>query len=308
VTQTGDILADRAYALAMQYGGYDNYEGFRTLDSEWDFISAALPRLQAGDNARLQAACNQLYEFLQFTGKWNDLLWLSEQAEVRAVAADDKENAGWRAHQAGVAYHLRSQATEVLACASRAAKHWQDSTPYNKAVAIHLRGLGHELGEDYSAAIAAYHETLEIWRSISPESSTVAIALSSLADAESTNKDYLAAERNYREALRISKNNNNQEGIAIQTGNLALLALNREQWAKAESLSRKALTLAEKVGRQELVASDCHRIAYALLKLDKNLDEALSLSRRAVEIFTRLRHPDLQSAQELLAEIEKVSK
>jgi hypothetical protein len=34
------------------------------------------------------------------------------------------------------------------------------------------------------------------------------------------------------------------------------------------------------------------------------LQEALSLSRRAVEIYTRLRHPDLQSAQETLAEIE----
>jgi hypothetical protein len=36
-----------------------------------------------------------------------------------------------------------------------------------------------------------------------------------------------------------------------------------------------------------------------------NLDEALSLSRRAVEIYTRLRHPSLQSAQETLAEIER---
>jgi hypothetical protein len=34
------------------------------------------------------------------------------------------------------------------------------------------------------------------------------------------------------------------------------------------------------------------------------LEEAASLSRRAVEIYTRLRHPDLKEAQELLAEIE----
>ncbi|MBK8780550.1 MAG: hypothetical protein IPO22_01810 [Anaerolineales bacterium] len=45
MTQTGDALTQRAYALAMQYGGDTNYEGFRTLDAEWDFISAALPRL-----------------------------------------------------------------------------------------------------------------------------------------------------------------------------------------------------------------------------------------------------------------------
>ena len=123
----------------------------------------------------------------------------------------------------------------------------------------------------------------------------------------------------------------------MRTGNLASLALDREQWAKAESLAREALTLAEKVGRQELIASDCHRLAYALLKqnpvdgvganrpVQKNalsgnvevqenvlsdregssLHEALLLSRRAVEIYTRLRHPDLQSAQETLAEIER---
>jgi hypothetical protein len=59
---------------------------------------------------------------------------------------------------------------------------------------------------------------------------------------------HLPAERDYREALRIAKKNNNQEQIAVRLGNLALLAINREQWADAESLAREALTLAEKVG------------------------------------------------------------
>ena len=107
-------------------------------------------------------------------------LWLSEQAEARALAADDKENAGWRAYRAGSTYYLRNQPAEVLACAARAAEHWQDSTPRNKATAIHLRGLGHQLNKDYPAAIAAYREALEIYRSISPESDDVAIALNDL--------------------------------------------------------------------------------------------------------------------------------
>ena len=60
-----------------------------------------------------------------------------------------------------------------------------------------------------------------------------------------------------------------------------------------------------------MIAGDCHRIAHALLKQSgksdwqSDLQEALSMSRRAVEIFTRLRSPDLQSAQETLGEIEK---
>jgi tetratricopeptide (TPR) repeat protein len=306
VTQTGDALTDRAYALALQYGGdSSNYEKFPMLDSEWDFISAALPRLLTGDNDRLQTVCDQLFQFLHFTGRLDELLWLFEQAEPRALAANDKENAGWLAYRAGFTYNLRNQPAEVLACAARAAEHWQDSTQRNKAVAINLRGIGHELNKDYPAAITAYSEVVEILRTLSPESDDVATALNDLAIAANANEDYSSAERDYREALRIAKKNNNQEQIAVRTGNLAAFALDREQWAEAESLAREALALAEKVGRQELIASDCHRLAEALLKQNHNLEEALSMSRRAVEIYTRLKSPSLQSAQETLVEIEK---
>ena len=145
---------------------------------------------------------------------------------------------------------------------------------------------------------------MKISRSISPESNDVALGLNSLASVESANKDYPAAERDYREALRIGKKNNDHEGIATRTGNLAALILDRGQWAEAEALAREALALAEKIGRQESIASDCQHIAEAVLKQNRNLKEALSMSRRAVEIYTRLRHPNLQSPQETLKEIE----
>ncbi len=326
MTQTGDALTNRAYALALQYGGTSkDYEKFPMLDAEWDFISAALPRLLTGNNInRLQTVCEQLFEFLNFTGRWDDNLWLHEQGEERALASNDKENAGGRAHYAGRIYLLRNQPIKALACASRVAEHWQDGTPRKKAIAIQLRGLGHKQNKDYSAAINAYRKALEIYRSISPESNEVAITLNDLADAERENKDYPVAEHDYRESLRIAKKVGHQELFAETRGNLAALALDREQWAEAESLAREALALAEKVGRQELIASDCDRLAKALLKQNlasvgatrpvqesalsdregSPLHEALSLSRRAVEIFTHLRHPELQSAQETLEEIE----
>jgi len=147
--------------------------------------------------------------------------------------------------------------------------------------------------------------SLEIHRSISPESDDVSINLHDLAGVERKNKDYPAAERDYSEALRLAKKNDRLDGVASSTSSLANLALDREQWAEAESLAREALALAEKVGRQELIAIDCHQLAKDLLKQNHNLDEALSMSRRAVEIFTRLRHPDLQLAQETLAEVER---
>ncbi|MBI3914199.1 MAG: ATP-binding protein, partial [Chloroflexi bacterium] len=305
VTQTGDALTNRAYARALQYGGDTNYEGFQTLDAEWDFISAALPRLLTGDNDRLQTVCRQLFQFLHFTGKWDEWLWLSTEAEARALTADDKFDAGLRACRAGMTYYRRNQPAKVLACAARATEHWKDSRPRDRATAIHLRGHGYTLEKDYPAAINAYREALEIHRSISPESNDVAAGLEFLAGVERLNKEYSAAERDYREALRIDKINKDDEGVAVDTGNLAALAFDREQWAEAESLAGEALALAEKVGRQELIASDCHRLAKALLKQNRATDEALSLSRRAVEIYMRLRSPSLKSAQETLGEIER---
>ena len=49
----------------------------------------------------------------------------NQQAEAKAVAAGDHDNAGWRAYQAGWVHYLRGQADAVLACADRAAAHWQ---------------------------------------------------------------------------------------------------------------------------------------------------------------------------------------
>lgn len=305
VEKTGDALCDRAYALAVQYGGGCNYAGFKTLEAEWNLLAAALPRLLQGENKRLQEVCTQIVFFLDFTGRWDESISLHEQAEACALTVGDKENAGWRAKEAGWIYNLRSQATEVLACAERATAHWENSASRQKAIAIRLRGVGHQLQQDYTAAIAAFCEALEIDKAISAESDDVAIDLSSLADVESEKGDYTAAERDYREALRIAKIVDRQEIVVGILGNLASITLDRKQWAEAEALAREALALADQVGRDELIAQDCYCLAQALHHgAPVALSEAAGLARRAAGIYMRLRHNNLLGVQALLAQIE----
>ena len=304
VAETGDRLEERAYALMVE-NGYENFDNFPMLDAEWPTVAAALPRFLTGPNDRLQTVCDAFRRFLDFTGRWDEWLALSRDAEAKAVATKDFLNAGWRAYTAGWVHYLRGQSVEVLAYADRSETHWREAnaSARERAKAIRLRGEGHELAKDYPAAIASYREAMELDRTLSPESGDVAADLNALAGAEKFSGDLDSAERDFREALRISNAVGDQEGVAVRTGNLAELALAREDWPGAEALAREALTSAEKVGRKELIASNCQRLANALDQQGKK-PEALQHARRAVELFTDLRSPELEAACRTLAECE----
>ena len=304
VEETGERLVKRAYTLIVE-NGYKKHERFPLLDAAWPSVAPALPRFLSGPNDRFQTVCSALVDFLNFTGRWDEWLALSQQAESRALAACDPNTAGWRAYHVGWVYQLRRQADLVLACADRAEAHWQTAQAgvREQAIAIRLRGGGHTSSKNYAAAIAAYRESLELQRSLSAESIDVATSLNSLAGAERLSGDLDAAEQNYRESIRVSQVVGNHEGIAISTGNLAAIALDREDWSGAETLSREALPLAEKTGRQELIGADCQRLAKALVQQGRGA-EGLPYARRAVDIYTLLGTTDRQIAIKTVHECE----
>jgi tetratricopeptide (TPR) repeat protein len=250
--------------------------------------------------------CRALRSFLDFIGRWDEWVALSRDAEAKAVAAKDFWNAGWRAHTGGWVYFLRGQSTEMLTHADRAEAYWRESQATGareQATALHLRGIGHRLAKDYPAAIAALREAVELWRILGLESEDVTIGLETLANVERASGDIDAAERDYREALRISKAVGISEGVASLTGNLAALALDSKDWPSAEAMAREALTLAEKVGRMELIAENCLHLVNALARQGRK-QAALLHARRAVEIYAALRSPELEKARQTLAECE----
>jgi tetratricopeptide (TPR) repeat protein len=305
VAETGDRLEKRAYALIIE-NGREKHDRFPTLEAAWPGIAPALDLFLAGDNARLQVVCNALTLFLEFQGRWDEWLALSVKAETKALAAADHNNAGWCACRAGYNHYLRQQADALLICADRAAAHWTraQAGARERAVAIRLRGLGHQLKADYPAATTAYRESLDLRRSLAAESKDVARDLNDLANAEKDSGDYAAAEEHYREALHVARAVGDAEGVANYTGNLADLALNREDWPAAETLAREALPLSAKVGRQVVIAANNHHLALALLRQGQAA-EALPHAQKAVEIYTRLGSPDLAEAQAILNECEQ---
>lgn len=302
VATIGDQLEKHVYTLVVE-NCYDNFDNFPLIDAAWPTVAAALPLFLAGPNDRLQIVCAALSRFLDFTGRWDERLALSRDAEARAVVGEDFLDAGWRASDAGWTYAMREQPDQVLACADRAEAHWQkaQAEPREQANVISLRGTGHAMGKNYPAAIEALDKAVQLHSTLNPNSEDVVTALISLADAEYRSGDLAAAERDCYKALEIANGNGYRECVAISTGNLADVALARKDWPDAERIARKALPLAENIGRKQLIAADCYRLAKALVRQDRK-PEALPHAQRAVEIYTELRDPELEEARQILAE------
>jgi tetratricopeptide (TPR) repeat protein len=307
VALAGQRLEIEATALALQHGGdSEDKAPFHALEAAWPQIEAALPLLLAGDNARLQKVCSSLTEFLDFSGRWNAKLQLSQKAEAKALAAGDFTKAGWRAYQAGWVHHLQGHGNGVLAASERCASHWQQAggAVREQAIALQLRGDGHHQLKDYAAACSALTQALTLNRTLGAESIGVANALNSLAISQEASGDLAAAKTSYNEALRISQKINYREGIANYSGNLADLALQQQDWPTAEKLAAQALQLAENIGRQELIAYN-HRTLAETMLAQQQPATALPHAQQAVAIFARLTSPGLADAQATLTKCQQ---
>jgi tetratricopeptide (TPR) repeat protein len=288
VTETGKNLAEHVYLLILENGN-EKHERFPVLDAIWPTVAAALPLFIAGEIPVLQKICSALDRFFDFTGRWDEWLSLNLQAEAQAVATGELRGASHNAYAAGTVHGRRGEADAVLACADRVEEYStaSESSVLERARANQLRAMGYRIKDDHHSAVAVCEEMLAMIRSLPDEHEAEAVALNTLAGERLRTGDLTGAERDYQEALKIAVSIGFTEAMAIIPGNLVELALKKENWPEAEMLARGALELSEKLGRQELIANNAHRLALALMRQGKS-DVALPQAQRAVEIATRL--------------------
>lgn len=298
VAHAGESLENYAYTTIAE-NGLEKHRRYPVLETAWESLEPAFRIFLAGPNERLQKVCEGLFRFLEFSGRWDKMLELSQAAETRALLEDDQDHAGWRAYDVGMVHYLRGHAEDVLACAKRAEGHWKKGGAgigeRERATALRLRGLGLRLQGKYREALTAFHEARKLFHKSNPGSQDMGVVISDVAGVERLLGNHEFALNNYREALRLARKVGHKEGVATYIGHLAEMELIRENWTKAGGFARKALKLSQELGRQELIAENSSRLAMSLARRGRAA-KGLPFAEEAVRIFQRLLSPDLADA------------
>lgn len=305
VSEVRTRLEHRALELLSEHGG-EKHDRFSALDAAWPIIAATLPRILAGPNAQLQTVCEALKTFLEYRGRWDEWLALSRGAEKVAVSAGDFLHAGDRARDAAWVHHERKQSAAMLSWIERAGKHWRAANfgPRGEATVLRFRGFAHEMAREYSAAIECATRALELYEGVEPQGVGIANIFADRACHKMRSGDLEGAEDDYLQALRLCKLHGYDEGVACYTGNLATLALNRDDWLLAEAYSRASLALSEKVGRVTLIIADCNRLASVLVELHRH-EEALPFAQKAFDLGQKIDSTYLAMSRRLLKVCEE---
>lgn len=306
ISKAAERLAAEGATMAVKLGFLNNAP-FTDLESVWPVVEAALPLLLAGDNTLAQKVCSALDLFFDFSGRWDQWLSLSQEAESKALAVGDWKYAAWRASKTGFAYLRRGDAEGVLAAAQRCGEYadrFGDQVGEARLNDLRLRGIGYLLRKDYTAARAAAEAGVRLDFSTFPEDRR-ALAFELLISVCQAAGDLDAAEDALRETLRISETIGYRDCIASCGTWRATLSLDRGDWPAAEQQAKEALELAKGIGKLELVGHNECLLAKALCGQGRT-SEALSHAREAVTILAPLRSRRLDEARSTLRDCELV--
>jgi tetratricopeptide (TPR) repeat protein len=316
----GKRFAEYWSAYAPLYGGNikQNHKTYNRLEAEWANLYAAIAWFwqtaavkdnEAGDKGaamRLISLANSLWQFLYYSGRWDEGIYLDSRAYRASLALNRWSAAGWCAYHVVVIHYNRDEFDE--------AEHWTDYCTeaftrggfnFEQAVGMRARGLLLRGRKDYDEAERLNQKALAIFHDLKDDV-WIADTLCELGHlARSRNQDD-RAEQYYRETLTFKENINPASRVITYIG-LGNLAVDRKHWAEARDWYEKALQLARETSLQTFLAISLIGLA-RVHEAEGQPELALSLAREALPIYEQLQYSDLASARELIKRLTTGSK
>jgi tetratricopeptide (TPR) repeat protein len=239
--------AERFLALALaaeqELAGQDQAAWLRRLEEELDNIRATLDWLLA--NGRAEDVLRAVSALLRF----------------------------WHAH---------GHVTEARRLLSRGMAKGDSLSPDVRARALWTTAHEAMAQSDYTAAIPALEEALEIFLELDDDRHAV-FALCELARALSSQDQLTRAQEAGEKALAIAERSKDERAASAALDTLAMIADYRGDSAQAQELSEKSLALRRSLGDTLLVTSSMNTLGLAAMRAG-NLDTAERVFGECLEL------------------------
>ncbi|MBI1882501.1 MAG: tetratricopeptide repeat protein [Chloroflexi bacterium] len=245
---------------------------------------------------------NNLVEFLDRRGLWNELVEYSEMAVEAGREIDDKRlimkhkiyGLGW----AKVArFGLVEEGLVSIEEGKKLALALGNEHEY--AVALYDEGVVCRKQGEHDRAAELYRQSLEIWQKLGDHRWAIR-TIGALGKNERARGNIDQAFAYHTEALKKSEETGDAEQIALNLWYLSHFLWERGQLDEAHANCREALRICEQFNIVNGIANCCLMLARVKYSLGK-ADDAINLVERASEIYDRLgSHHRFEEAAELL--------
>jgi tetratricopeptide (TPR) repeat protein len=250
---------------------------------------------------------NNLVEFLDRRGLWNELVQYSEMGLEAGREIDDKQlimkhkifGLGWAK---AVRFGLVEEGLASIEEGKKLALALGNEREY--AIALYDKGVIYRKRGDYEQAAELYRQSLEIWQKLGDHRWAIR-TIGAVAKNERAQGNVDQAFAYHTEALKKSEETGDTEQIALNLWRLSHILWQRGQLDEAHANSREALRICEQFNIVNGIANCClmlGRVKYSLGKID----DAVKLAERAAEIYDRLRsRHHLEETVELLEALKQ---
>jgi len=300
---------------AKRYG-YESYETYDRLETEWTNLDAAADWLWKTANVQSESIGNKdaarmlddlvsaTENFLWFSKRWDNHVHLCTRSYETLQATQKWHYAGLRAYAVAYVHWARGSMDEAELWASHSADAWyRSASKYEEAAANQLRGEIAQRKGDYAKAEKLMQVSLDIGDKYN-YAATVGRALKGLSDLARIQNDYKLAEDHLRKALVLARKNADNYSQLACMENLGELMFDQAEWAGARTWFEHKLKLAEELGRQDAISSAQYHIAL-VYEAEGHIDLALPLAQEALKTYEQLQRRGLAEVHELVKRLLK---
>jgi tetratricopeptide (TPR) repeat protein len=313
-----------------QYGGEEkeSYKTYNQLDAEWANLDTAADwlahaRSEYADNTELAEMLSDfamsLMQFLQFRGRWDELIRLgimgydAASASGNWIAASSIASTCFEiCSSRGLENYAEVWSTKTVAATKKMMGEMGVAFPKNKTRKMRKKATW--TGKSGQIITDSFNSLLKSIRSVPGNREMKQKAIyrakqalihfyKAIGEAALAENNYSLANQNYHKALDLARKSNDKQNHQLITYKLGEIALAHGHLKRARKWFDETLSLAQEIHNVVSIADAQYGLA-RVYKAEEQSELSLSLAQEALKVYERLQHGKLKETRKFMESLK----